>query len=48
LEDYDESNPKILTDCNHHFHLSCIYEWMERSNKCPVCSSEMHFADMDA
>mmetsp|Transcript_14662 Transcript_14662/g.31434 ORF Transcript_14662/g.31434 Transcript_14662/m.31434 type:complete len:307 (-) Transcript_14662:191-1111(-) len=45
LEDYTDDNPRILTDCNHHFHLGCIYEWMERSNKCPVCSKEMHFAE---
>ncbi|KAL7610570.1 probable E3 ubiquitin-protein ligase RHB1A isoform X1 [Lactuca sativa] len=37
LEEYDEENPKIVTKCEHHFHLSCILEWMERSNTCPVC-----------
>ncbi|KAL4570762.1 hypothetical protein LXL04_026424 [Taraxacum kok-saghyz] len=41
LEEYDEENPKILTKCEHHFHLSCILEWMERSNTCPVCDQEM-------
>ncbi|KAL8161870.1 hypothetical protein V2J09_013359 [Rumex salicifolius] len=37
LEEYIEENPKILTKCSHHFHLGCIYEWMERSENCPVC-----------
>ncbi|CAI9101884.1 OLC1v1000030C4 [Oldenlandia corymbosa var. corymbosa] len=37
LEDYDAENPRIVTKCNHHFHLSCILEWMERSNTCPIC-----------
>ncbi|KAF7803110.1 E3 ubiquitin-protein ligase [Senna tora] len=37
LEEYTLENPKILTKCSHHFHLSCIYEWMERSENCPVC-----------
>ncbi|KAH9617693.1 hypothetical protein KSS87_001407 [Heliosperma pusillum] len=37
LEDYTEENPKLLTKCDHHFHLCCILEWMERSDACPVC-----------
>ncbi|XP_071703308.1 probable E3 ubiquitin-protein ligase RHB1A [Rutidosis leptorrhynchoides] len=41
LEEYDEENPKIMTKCEHHFHLSCILEWMERSNTCPVCDQNM-------
>lgn len=41
LEEYDEDNPKIITKCEHHFHLSCILEWMERSDTCPVCDQEM-------
>ncbi|XP_054793868.1 E3 ubiquitin-protein ligase At3g02290-like [Prosopis cineraria] len=43
LEEYTEENPRILTKCNHHFHLSCIYEWMERSENCPVCGKVMVF-----
>ncbi|KAK1436246.1 hypothetical protein QVD17_02025 [Tagetes erecta] len=41
LEEYDEENPKIITKCEHHFHLACILEWMERSDTCPVCDQEM-------
>ncbi|CAI9274432.1 unnamed protein product [Lactuca saligna] len=41
LEEYDEENPKIITKCEHHFHLACILEWMERSNTCPVCDQIM-------
>ncbi|KAG6708688.1 hypothetical protein I3842_06G094200, partial [Carya illinoinensis] len=37
LEEYTPENPKILTQCSHPYHLSCIYEWMERSETCPVC-----------
>ncbi|KAL0373681.1 UNVERIFIED_CONTAM: putative E3 ubiquitin-protein ligase RHB1A [Sesamum radiatum] len=43
LEEYDSENPKIMTECNHHFHLSCILEWMERSDTCPVCNQEMRY-----
>ncbi|XP_055827796.1 E3 ubiquitin-protein ligase At3g02290-like isoform X2 [Solanum dulcamara] len=37
LEEYTAEDPKIMTKCSHHFHLACIYEWMERSDNCPVC-----------
>ncbi|KAK1418674.1 hypothetical protein QVD17_27820 [Tagetes erecta] len=43
FEEYDAENPRIVTKCKHQFHLSCILEWMERSNTCPICSQEMHF-----
>lgn len=41
LEEYDAENPKLITKCDHHFHLACILEWMERSDTCPVCDQEM-------
>ncbi|XP_059670485.1 E3 ubiquitin-protein ligase At3g02290 [Cornus florida] len=41
LEEYTSENPKIVTKCSHHFHLGCIYEWMERSENCPVCGKVM-------
>lgn len=37
LAEYTPENPKITTQCSHHFHLGCIYEWMERSESCPIC-----------
>ncbi|XWS36859.1 hypothetical protein CRYUN_Cryun20dG0121600 [Craigia yunnanensis] len=43
LEDYTPENPRIITKCSHHFHLGCIYEWMERSENCPVCGKVMVF-----
>ncbi|CAI9768799.1 unnamed protein product [Fraxinus pennsylvanica] len=45
LEDYTPENPKITTQCSHHFHLCCIYEWMERSDTCPICGKEMEFSE---
>ncbi|KAL0918798.1 hypothetical protein M5K25_010834 [Dendrobium thyrsiflorum] len=45
LEEYNPENPKIKTECSHHFHLSCIYEWMERSDSCPICGKEMEFCE---
>ncbi|CAA7053617.1 unnamed protein product [Microthlaspi erraticum] len=43
--EYIEDNPKIVLQCGHIFHLSCIYEWMERSEACPFCSKAMLFLD---
>ncbi|KAK4752200.1 hypothetical protein SAY87_020998 [Trapa incisa] len=43
LEEYDADNPKIITKCEHHFHLACLLEWLERSDTCPVCGEEMVF-----
>ncbi|XP_068666001.1 E3 ubiquitin-protein ligase At3g02290-like [Aristolochia californica] len=45
LDEYTSENPKIVTQCSHHFHLSCIYEWMERSENCPLCGKEMEFSE---
>ncbi|OAY79528.1 E3 ubiquitin-protein ligase At3g02290-like [Ananas comosus] len=45
LEEYTPENPKIVAKCSHHFHLSCIYEWMERSDNCPICGKEMEFCE---
>ncbi|KAI4315441.1 hypothetical protein L6164_028250 [Bauhinia variegata] len=43
LEEYDAENPKLTAKCDHHFHLACILEWMERSEACPVCDQAMVF-----
>ncbi|CAL9037385.1 unnamed protein product [Musa banksii] len=45
LEDYTSEDPKITMQCSHHFHLGCIYEWMERSDACPVCGKMMVFKE---
>lgn len=47
LEEYDAENPRIITKCEHHFHLACILEWMERSDTCPVCDQETVFNNMN-
>ncbi|KAL8150419.1 hypothetical protein V2J09_020227 [Rumex salicifolius] len=41
LEEYSEENPKMTTKCEHNFHLACIFEWLERSDTCPICNKEM-------
>ncbi|CAH9115000.1 unnamed protein product [Cuscuta europaea] len=46
LEDYTIDNPKIITKCSHHYHLSCIFEWQERSETCPVCGVVLEFEEI--
>ncbi|XP_072986057.1 probable E3 ubiquitin-protein ligase RHB1A isoform X2 [Typha latifolia] len=46
LEEYVSDNPCIMTKCEHDFHLSCILEWMERSDTCPVCDQITMIDDM--
>ncbi|KAB2600642.1 hypothetical protein D8674_037296 [Pyrus ussuriensis x Pyrus communis] len=45
LEEYTTENPKITVECSHHYHLSCIFEWMERSPTCPICSRVILFSE---
>lgn len=47
LEVYTAENPKIWTECGHHFHLPCIWDWMERKDTCPMCESPMRFPDLE-
>ncbi|RRT74008.1 hypothetical protein B296_00008628 [Ensete ventricosum] len=37
LDVYTYENPRITLKCTHIYHLSCIYEWLERSESCPIC-----------
>lgn len=39
-------NPKIWTQCSHHFHLACIYEWLNRKQTCPICGLAMSFEEI--
>ncbi|XP_010456296.1 PREDICTED: probable E3 ubiquitin-protein ligase RHB1A [Camelina sativa] len=45
FEDYDGENPRLTTKCEHDFHLSCLLEWIERSDSCPICDKEVVFDD---
>lgn len=42
LEQYTVQNPKTFTECGHHFHLQCIFEWLNRKETCPICETPMH------
>mmetsp|Transcript_8608 Transcript_8608/g.15568 ORF Transcript_8608/g.15568 Transcript_8608/m.15568 type:complete len:157 (-) Transcript_8608:816-1286(-) len=45
LEEYTETNPRMVSECGHEFHLACIYEWLERNPHCPVCAAKMKFKE---
>lgn len=32
-----ESPSEVQTRCGHHFHLNCIFTWLETHNSCPNC-----------
>lgn len=29
--------PMVRTKCDHFFHGTCIIEWINKENKCPIC-----------
>jgi RING-H2 zinc finger domain len=39
-------NPRIESKCGHHFHLGCIFEWLNIRQTCPVCSRKMEFEEL--
>lgn len=50
LEEYNDDNPMFRGVCQHHFHLSCLMEWKQRSAACPMCCAETlrGVGDLDA
>ncbi|KAL5078921.1 hypothetical protein RYX36_007342 [Vicia faba] len=43
FDGYTIQNPMITIKCSHHYHLSCIYEWMNMSDTCPACRQVIVF-----
>lgn len=39
------SEKSIKTSCGHEFHKSCLTDWFERDNKCPLCREETQHHD---
>ncbi|CAI5726289.1 unnamed protein product [Peronospora effusa] len=50
LDTFSQDNPKIRTLCNcgmnrTNFHMSCLFEWLNREANCPVCREYLFFED---
>ena len=41
LEPFEPDSPAVFLNCGHAFHLHCVYEWLERSSTCAVCSQHV-------
>ena len=39
LDKFDDlkEKPYMITPCNHIFHTSCLKEWYEQKQDCPLC-----------
>src|SRR3989344_4608338 len=37
IENFNDEEIIIKTDCSHFFHEKCIYSWYEKSRDCPIC-----------
>lgn len=36
-----DSNIRMLTNCNHTFHYSCLRSWVDISSSCPICRDDI-------
>lgn len=40
LEDYKNEEALGELDCKHRFHFTCVKQWLEKNNRCPLCNTE--------
>ncbi|KIV99332.1 hypothetical protein, variant [Verruconis gallopava] len=40
MDDGDDNAPWTWLPCTHQFHTSCVLDWLETANRCPVCRTE--------
>lgn len=41
LSDVTTEQNRTTTDCGHVFHSTCIFRWVARDEKCPMCKSQL-------
>lgn len=40
--DFKNKKNLIVLSCNHSFHATCLYDWFDKKNICPICMSEKY------
>merc|ERR1711974_80847 len=40
LDDMTTDSVKLRTECGQEFHAQCLYNWLDKENKCPICQRE--------
>ena len=50
MENFDPTNPRMPTLCGcgenkTYFHLPCLYQWIEKSRKCPSCGEKLRWEE---
>eukprot|EP01118_Nematostelium_gracile_P001226 TRINITY_DN1127_c0_g1_i2.p1 TRINITY_DN1127_c0_g1~~TRINITY_DN1127_c0_g1_i2.p1 ORF type:complete len:323 (-),score=65.36 TRINITY_DN1127_c0_g1_i2:105-950(-) len=40
LDDFEEGNELKKLLCNHHYHATCIDQWLVTNGRCPLCNSK--------
>ena len=45
FEDFTIQNRiKLLSECGHEYHDSCINKWLENEKRCPVCNKNLNIS----
>lgn len=47
LSDYENSDLLCRLWCGHHFHRSCLKEWLSLNRKCPLCKQDFRGKEYD-
>jgi tetratricopeptide (TPR) repeat protein len=49
LTSYEEGEEAVvLPACAHHFHATCVCEWLASASTCPMCRADVAVQDVDA
>ena len=46
LENFENGDNYIILPCIHFFHASCLKDWMNVNNRCPICNFKLIFSNI--